>query len=88
MANSVLQDIALGASLTEEAAGAIFEQGRVAVIFALLAQAKMLAEQQSASAGVSHDTPSTPSGSKPVYTKPPASGRGKKKPGPQGSGWL
>ena len=41
----------------------------------------MLAEQQSASAGVSHDTPSTPSGSKPVYTKPPASGRGKKKPG-------
>jgi hypothetical protein len=34
MANSLLQDIPLGASLTEEAAGAIFDQGREAVVLA------------------------------------------------------
>ena len=35
MANSILQDIALGASLTEEVAGAIFEQGREAAAHAV-----------------------------------------------------
>ncbi len=77
----LLQDIPLGASLTEEAAGFIFDQGREAVVFALLSLAKQLSEQQSQSAATSHDTPSTPSGSKPVYTKPQSTGRGKKKPG-------
>ena len=81
MMTAPIPEVPLGPSLSEAAARAIFALGEEAVVFALLAQAKMLAEQQSASAGVSHDTPSTPSGSKPVYTKPPASGRGKKKPG-------
>jgi len=81
MATALLQDIPLGASLTEEAAGAIFDQGREAVVFALLAQAKQLAEQQASLAGTSHDTPSTPSGMKPPYQKPQSTGRGKKKPG-------
>ena len=80
MSNAPVQNIALGASLTAEAAGAIFDQGRDAVVFALLSQAKMLAERQASLPAISHDTPSTPSGSKPVYTKPQASGR-KKKPG-------
>ena len=67
--------------LTEDQARAIYAQGEEAVVFALLAQAKMLAEQQASSAGTSHDTPSTPSGMKPPYEKPTASKRGKKKPG-------
>jgi len=49
----------------------IFSQGEEAVIFALLALAKQLADQKSASAAVSHQTPSTPSGMNPPYTKPP-----------------
>ena len=81
MANSLLQDIPLGASLTEEAARAIFLRGEESVIFALLAQAKMLAEHQAALPAIAHNTPSTPSGAKPVYAKPQSSGRGKKKPG-------
>lgn len=67
--------------LTEEQARTIYAQGEEAVVFALLAQAKMLAEQQANAAKTSHDTPSTPSGMKPPYAKPPASNQRKKKPG-------
>ncbi|OQC07320.1 MAG: Transposase IS66 family protein [Candidatus Hydrogenedentes bacterium ADurb.Bin101] len=74
-------DISLGSSLTEEQARAIFALGEAAVVFALLTQAKMLAEQRAAEAATSHQTPSTPSGMKPVFQKPTASTRGKKKPG-------
>jgi transposase len=74
-------NISLGATLTEEEARAIFAQGEEAVVFAILGLAKMLAEQQASVAKTSHDTPSTPSGMKPPYEKPPASTRGKKKPG-------
>lgn len=74
-------DISLGSSLTEEQARTIFALGEDTVVFALLAQAKMLAEQRAAEAAVSHQTPSTPSGMKPVFQKPTAPTRGKKKPG-------
>jgi transposase len=73
-------DIPLGGTLTEEQARQIFSQGEEAVIFALLALAKQLADEKAASAADSHQTPSTPSGMKPPYTKPPPKGR-KKTPG-------
>lgn len=73
--------ISLGALLTEAQAHAIFAQGEDAVVFALLSQAQMLAGQQAAHAGDSHQTPSTPSGMQPPYQKPAVSTRGKKKPG-------
>jgi len=78
--STVTEDIPLGATLTEEQARLIFSQGEEAVVFALLQLVKQLAEQTAASAADSHQTPSTPSGMKPPYTKPPPKGR-KKKPG-------
>lgn len=78
--STVTEDIPLGATLTEEQARQIFSEGEEAVVFALLQLAKQLAEQKAASAAGSHQTPSTPSGMKPPYTKPPPKGR-KKKPG-------
>ncbi len=74
-------DIPLGASLTEEEARAICAQGEEAIVFALLTMAQMLAQQQAQAAATSHQTPSTPSGMKPIYQKPPAPVRGRKKPG-------
>lgn len=74
-------DISLGPALTEEQARTIYAQGEEAVVFAVLTLAKMLADQQAATAETSHQTPSTPSGMKPPYQKPAASTRGKKKPG-------
>jgi transposase len=71
----------LGPGLTEEQAREIYGLGEESVVFALLALAKMLAEQQAAAAATSHDTPSTPSGMKPPYQKPSASARGKRRPG-------
>lgn len=63
------------ASLDADQATAIFEQGKDAVVFALLAMAKQLAESQSPTVN-----PATPSGMIPVYQKPPAKKR-KNKPG-------
>jgi transposase len=80
VAASVL-DIPLGPALTEEQARTIYAQGEETVVFAVLTLAKMLAEQQAVMAATSHQTPSTPSGMKPVYQKPAASTRGKKTPG-------
>jgi len=74
-------DFKLGSGLTEEDARAIAAQGEEAVVFALLRQEKMIAELQARLAKTSHETPSTPSGMKPLYQKPQASARGKKKPG-------
>ena len=71
------------ASLTEEQAALIYEQGKEAVVFALLELTKQLAEARAPSV-----TPSTPSGMIPTYQKPPAKKRGKKpgaKPGHRGS---
>ena len=69
------RELLRGAALTEAQAGAIFEQGREAVIFALLELTKQLAEARGP-----RTTPSTPSGMVPVYEKPPARRR-KKSPG-------
>ena len=70
--------IPLGPSLTAEQAERIYKQGREAVVFALLELAKMLAEQ---SATVSRNaSPTTPSGMKPPYEKPPVKSR-RKQPG-------
>jgi len=78
---TVTLTIALGPGLTEEEARAIYAQGEDAVIFALLTLAHRLAQQTAAAAATSHDTPSTPSGMKPVYQKPSVPVRGKKRPG-------
>lgn len=72
--------IPLGAMLTEEQARAIYAQGEEAVVFVLLAQARMLAQQTSSAAASSHETPATPSGMRPIYRKPESSSR-RKKPG-------
>jgi transposase len=74
-------DISLGPALTEEQAREIYAQGEEAVVFALLQLAQQLAALATVSAATSHNTPATPSGMKPPYAKPPASSRGKKKPG-------
>ena len=69
----------LSTALSEAQAVAIFEQGQEAVVFALLTLSKRLAEAEGkANPSV---TPSTPSGMIPLYQKPPAKQRGKKRPG-------
>ena len=71
---------ALGAALTEQQAREIYAQGEEAVVFALLEQAKMLAERQAAQAATSYQSPATPSGMKPPFAKLTVSRR-RKKPG-------
>ena len=73
-----LLDVLRRGTLTEEQARMIYQQGPEAVVFALLIQAKRIAEQQAEAAAQSHDTPSTPSGMKPTYQKPP--GKRRKRP--------
>jgi transposase len=68
----------IGATLTEEQARAIFRQGEEAVVFALLLQAKMLAEQLAARCA--NPSPTTPSGMTPPYEKPAIKSR-RKRPG-------
>jgi transposase len=83
-----LLDVLRSGSLSEEQARTIYEQGPEAVVFALLELTKRVAEQQAAMAGGSHQTPSTPSGMKPPYQKPPAKrrkGRPGAKPGHPGA---
>jgi len=67
------------ASLSEKQAEAIYEQGKEAVVFALLELSKRLAEAQGKTDP--SITLSTPSGMIPTYQKPPAKRRGKKRPG-------
>ncbi|MCF6286170.1 MAG: hypothetical protein L3K26_13410 [Candidatus Hydrogenedentes bacterium] len=61
----ILLDAALSAAVRE-----IYAQGSAAVVFALTAMVMLLVEQQTTSEATSHQTPSTPSGMKPVYQKP------------------
>jgi transposase len=76
-----IHGIRLGPELTEEQARAIFALGEQAVVFALLAQAKSLAEHNGDRlAGSRRDDPSCPSGQKAPYEKPNQKRR-KKKPG-------
>lgn len=70
-----LLDVLRQGTLTEEQARMIYELGPEAVVFALLIQAKRIAEQQAEAAAQSHQTPSTPSGMKPPYQKPPGKSR-------------
>jgi transposase len=73
------QQISVGPDLTREQAEAIFAQGQSAVVFAMLELSQRLAEAQARLNPST--TPSTPSGMIPTYEKPPASARGKKRPG-------
>ena len=67
------------AALSKRQAEAIYARGQEAVVFALLELTKQLAEAQGKNGPSA--TPSTPSGMIPVYEKPPAKRRGKKRPG-------
>jgi transposase len=83
-----LLDVLRNGALSEEQARMIYEQGPEAVVFALLELTKRLAEQRAAGAAQSHETPSTPSGMKPPYQKPPGKRRKRRpgaKPGHRGS---
>jgi transposase len=83
-----LLDVLRDGALSEEQARMIYEQGPEAVVFALLELTKRLAEQRAAGAAQSHQTPSTPSGMKPPYQKPPGKRRKRRpgaKPGHRGS---
>ena len=74
----VLLDLPLGPALTEQQARDIFAQGEEAVVFALLALAKLAAQGNPASDSNSH---AAPSGMKPTHLKPSTTGKRKKKPG-------
>jgi transposase len=83
-----LLDVLRQGTLTEEQARKIYAHGPEAVVFALLELTKRLAEQRAAEAAESHQTPSTPSGMKPPYQKPPGKRRKRRpgaKPGHRGS---
>ena len=73
------RDVLGKASLSQEQAEAIYEQGKEAVVFALLELTKQLAEALGQNGSTA--TCSTPSGMIPVYEKPSAKRRGKKRPG-------
>jgi len=64
--------------LTEQEANAIYEQGREAVVFALMKLAKDRAELAEKSGQREQAKPSTPSGMVAVYEKPAVHGRSKK----------
>jgi transposase len=68
---NVPDNLPLGSSLTKQQAEQIYEQGKEAVVFALLQLAKMAAEQKpnNLMAAIAAD-PSTPSSQKPVFVKP------------------
>lgn len=76
--HNTLDDMAVGPGLTQAQAERIYEQGKEAVVFALLKQAQMLAKKNNLPAAIAAD-PSTPSAQKPVFVKP--NGRRHKKPG-------
>ena len=63
-----------GPGLTKQQAEQIYEQGKEAVVFALLQQSQMLAQRQNLPAAIAAD-PSTPSAQKPVFAKDNKDGR-------------
>jgi len=80
-----INGIRLGPELTEEQAKAIFALGEQAVVFALLAQAKIIADRNGDQSGGSRrDDPSCPSGQKAPYERPDKKGRKRKPGGKQG----
>jgi hypothetical protein len=74
-------ETSLGPGLTEEEARQIFARGEEAVVFALLTLARMAAQKQNATGA---ESPSTPSGMKPTFNKPPTPKRRKKPGRPKG----
>lgn len=76
----ILADIDLSKGLTERQAERIFEQGKEAVVFALLKQSQMLAQKANLPKAIAAD-PSTPSAQKPVFAKEQVRSRRRKKPG-------
>jgi hypothetical protein len=77
----ILSGIPIGPELTEEQARAIYALGEQAVVFALLAQAKVIAEIKASTLPPHRASdPSCPSGQIPTYEKPTTQRR-KKKPG-------
>lgn len=80
-----IPDIPLGPTLTAEQAARIFDLGKEAVIFALLQQAQMLAQQLTTTPA--NDSPAKPSGMQAPYEKPARKSRHKRpgqKPGHPG----
>ena len=80
IAQDILAGIDFSGGLTEAQAERIYEQGREAVVFALLKQSQMLAQKANLARQVADD-PSTPSGQKPVFVKPTRPGHRRKPPG-------
>ncbi|MGH9807125.1 MAG: IS66 family transposase [Terriglobia bacterium] len=71
----------LGAGLTEARVREIYRQGEEAVVFAMMRQSQMIARAQDPAAPSPNlISPSTPSGMRPIYTKPPTPAR-RKRPG-------
>jgi len=70
--------------LSEEQARRIVALGPEAAVFVILELSKQLAEQRAKTASESHQTPSTPSGMKPPYQKPPAKPRKRRSGGKAG----
>lgn len=80
---NIVSQIDFSARLTSQQAEWIYQQGKEAVVFALLALSKLAAEQKrnNLSAAIAAD-PSTPSAQKPVFAKPNVSDKNRrKKPG-------
>jgi len=73
-----LLDVLRNGPLTEEQAWQIVDQGPEVAVFVILQLSKQLAEQRAKTAAESHQTPSTPSGMKPPYRKPPGKRRPKR----------
>jgi transposase len=71
----------VGPGLTEEQARRIYAQGEEAVVFALMQLAAQLGQASSIKATPSDESPSTPSGMRPIYKKAAVSPKGKKRPG-------
>ena len=79
---NVVGNLPLSCGLTKKQAEQIYEQGKDAVVFALLQLAKMAVEQSPTNlAKAIADDPSTPSSQKPVFARPNEDKKRRKKPG-------
>lgn len=76
----ILAGIDLSKGLTEQQAERIFQQGKEAVVFALLKQSQMLAQKANLPKAAAAD-PSVPSGQKPVFAKKTKKRTRRKRPG-------
>jgi transposase len=72
---ATISEMALNAALTQEQAEAIYDSGREAVVFAMLQLAQRVAELERQ---LPKSSPTTPSGMKPAYEKPPIKTRSRR----------